>query len=604
MKSLVIVESPSKAKKIQEFLGKDYIVLATQGHIVDLGKGRKHGIGVDVDNKFSPKYVLMEDKHKIMDSLIGAAESSDQILIASDPDREGEAIAWHVANRLDGCKKPFKRVEFNEITKKGIQKGISKPRDIDQNLFHAQEARRILDRIVGFMVSPFLMTTFGPKLSAGRVQSVVTKMIIDREAEIQEFKPEEYWNIKANLKKKSSSESFWAKYDVRVTDKSDAHKLSGDLLDSNCFYEVISVESNLEKKKQPPPMITSELQRVMSRSFGFSPERTMKAAQSLYENGYVTYIRTDSVRIEDDALKDVRSWLVSSGHTVPKSPVIHKSKSDAQDAHECIRPTDLLLGTDNSELLGDEKKVYEIIWKYFVASQMEPAVYDTLKVTIKHSKNKSYVLKATGRALKTNGFLDVMGVSGEEKIDIPALSKGDVLELASDNSIVCERKLTQPPQRFSADTLIKAMEQKNIGRPATYAEVISKIAARNYVEIDGKYFKPTELGKKINASLERFFSFMNYNYTMDMEQKLDEVALGKLNHTQMLYDFFSSFKGELVLAYKDNGAQICELCKSPMTEKFSKSKNVRFLGCSAFPKCKSIVLLDNANSEASVQNIS
>ena len=596
MKHLVIVESPAKAKKISEFLGKNYKVMATQGHITDLAKGGKHGIGVDISNGFAPRYSILPDRVKIIDNLIEAAGYADQILIASDPDREGEAIAWHVASRLEGCEKPFKRVEFNEITKKGVQKGIDNPRDIDENLFRAQEARRILDRIVGFMVSPFLMFTFGPKLSAGRVQSVVTKMIIDREDEIKAFKPEEYWSIKANISKNGDSSPFLAKYDIRVSNEQDANAVQSDLSDSNEFYEVISVERSQEKKKQPPPMVTSELQRVMSRSFGFSADRTMKAAQFLYENGYVTYIRTDSVRIEEDALKDLRSWLSSSGHSVPKSPIIHKSKGSAQEAHECIRPTDISLGPDNPEMGGDEKMVYQVIWKYFVASQMEPAIYNTLKVTLRHSSNPNHYLKAAGKALESMGFLHVMGVNDENKIDIPNLSEGEKLFISA-GGVTIERKFTQPPPRFSTDTLIKAMEQRNIGRPATYAEILSKIASRHYVEIDGKSFKPTELGYKINSCLESFFSFMDYNYTMDMEKKLDDIAAGSVNHTKMLKDFFSSFQSELKRACSSSHIAICPDCNGPMYERMSKSGQ-RFLGCSAFPRCKKVISSPNSNQSS------
>ncbi len=593
MKTLVIVESPAKGKKIEDYLGKGFKVIATKGHIADLAKGGKHGLGVDLENGFTPRYVLMEDKYELMNTIIAEAEKADRIWVASDPDREGEAIAWHVASRLQGCKKEIKRVEFHEITKAGIALGAKNPREINQNLFHSQEARRILDRIVGFMASPYLMNFFGPKLSAGRVQSVITKMIVDREREIEEFKPEEYWNIKACLTK-DGKESFWTKYDPKVSNQKRAlevkAQLEGPKLDA--VYVVSQIQAEPESKKANPPMITSQLQRVMAKSFGFAADQTMRAAQSLYENGYVTYIRTDSVRAEPDAVKAVREWLKENKFEVPKSPATFKTKGAAQDAHECIRPTNLNIGPKNTELSGDEAKVYEIIWKYFVASQMAPAVYDTMKVAIHLKGDKDAVMKISGKALKKKGFLEIMGVTDDSKIEIPNLSKGDELTLFGKIPVTLEKKQTQPPARFSIDTMISEMEKKNIGRPATYSETLSKITARAYVEMEGKTFRPTDLGRTVTDALSKFFSFMSYDYTAEMEEKLDAVEHGKENYVQMLQKFYDPFKIELSKAYVSNGSTLCDNCKSAMVIRTTKDGN-KFLGCSAYPRCKTTKQIDN-----------
>lgn len=592
-KHLIIVESPAKAKKIANFLGSDYTVMATQGHIADLAKGGLHGIGVDVTNNFKPKYTLMDDKVKIVDGLIGASENSDEILIASDPDREGEAIAWHIFQRIGCSDKSVSRVEFHEITKKGVENGLSKKREINLDLFKSQETRRILDRIVGFMTSPFLINVFDQRLSAGRVQSVVTKMIIDRENEIKSFTPSQYWVVKLNLQT-NLNDIISVKYDGKIDSESDALAIKKDVLKDNSYFTVSDIDFSDEIKRQPPPMITAELQRVMSKSFGFSADRTMKAAQSLYENGYVTYIRTDSHRVDDDALKDLISWLRANGHEVPKSPVKHKTKKSSQDAHECIRPTDITLGPDNPELIGDEKKVYDIIWKYFVASQMSPAIFSSVKITVKNSINKNLVFKSSGKTLKSKGFLSIIGNYNIDNTELPNIAKGDRLNLASDSGFICEKKFTQPPTRFSTDTLIKSMEQNNIGRPATYSEILSKITSRKYVELDGKFFKPTDLGNKVTECLDNFFSFMNYDYTVMMEHALDEIASGKLSRDTMLNDFFTSFSSELKRAYQSSGKIICEDCGGFMLKKKSKSEKY-FMGCSNFPRCRKIIQIDDVS---------
>lgn len=583
-KTLIIVESPAKGKKIQSYLGKDYIVLSSKGHITELAKGGRFGIGVDIANNFKPHYVLMDDKVATLNQLINAAKTVDQIYIASDPDREGEAIAWHLAQRLDGVDKPIKRMTFGEITKKEIIKAVNNVREIDMNLFHAQEARRILDRIVGFTASPFLMNFFGPKLSAGRVQSVVTKMVIDREREIETFVPEDFWTIQVSLSK-DNKDGFLTKYSQRIIDADVATEMKKRL--SSEEYIVSEVCADEEKRGPVSPLVTATLQRTMSRLHGFASDRTMKAAQSLYELGYCSYIRTDSVRVSDEALKEVRDWLTENKFDIPKKPNVYKNKDAVQDAHECIRPSDLSLPPDNTEIVSmDEKLVYGEIWKHFVASQMIPAVYNTLRVTAHVKGDKRAEVKASGKALKSKGYLEILGFNDDSKIEIPNLQEGDVVCLFGKNPVKMEKKQTQPPPRYSEDKLIKELEAKNIGRPATYADLLGKICTRNYVEKKGNVFHATDLGKKITDVLSEYFTFMGYDYTANMEQLLDEISQGKVNHIDMLKKFYPEFKSELDRAYLNHGGTLCDKCNSPMALRSAKISGEKFLACSAYPKCK------------------
>jgi DNA topoisomerase-1 len=585
MKTLIIVESPTKADKIQKFLDDNYIVLSSKGHITDLIKGGNHGIGIDIDNNFKPKYVLLPDKVSILDKIMNIAKECDQILIASDPDREGEAIAWHLKNRLYDLGKPIKRFTFNEITEKAVTQSLNNLRDIDLNLFHSQEARRILDRIVGFSVSSFLMSIYGPKLSAGRVQSVVVRMIIDREMEIDSFKPEEFWTIKVNLTKDGNI-SFVTKYDGKILDKNTADTIASSL--SNKDYIVSDILSDENKKFAPPPLITATLQQTMSKIYGITADRTMRAAQSLYENGYCTYIRTDSVRTEDDALKNLREWLKENKYDVSEKINVFKNKDLSQDAHECIRPTDLNVRPDTYELANpDEKKVYEAIWKHFVASQMKPAVFNTLKIVAHVKDNPKLKVKASGKSLKELGYLKVLDYNiYSSKIDIPNLSVGDNLKLFGNKPIKSERKFTQPPSRFSEADLIEELKKRSIGRPATYADILSKITSRNYVIKHGNVYRPTDLGKKIVKTLIDFFTFMDYNYTADLEKQLDHIAENKMKHIDMLSSFYQQFKSQLYNAYINFGSEICKKCNSPMLIKESKNKQ-KFWGCINYPKCNS-----------------
>jgi DNA topoisomerase I len=587
MKTLVIVESPAKAHKIQEYLGKDYVVMASKGHITDLAKGGRHGLGVDVDRDFTPRYVLMEDKVSTLNELMAAATKVDRILVASDPDREGEAIAWHLATRLEEMGKPIKRMVFNKIKKDALLKALKEIRDIDMDLFHSQEARRILDRLVGFTASPFLMNFFGPKLSAGRVQSVVTRMVIDREREIEAFVPEEFWTIQVNLSKDGKT-GFATKYSGRPTDQA-SHNVARAKFDvKDAEFQVVEVLADEEKKSPPAPLVTSTLQQIMSKEHGFGADRTMKAAQTLYESGYVTYIRTDSVRVDESSVEELRDWLKTNKHETPAKANAFKNRDAAQDAHECIHPTDLTLlpGQNYAIIDPDEKLVYETIWNYFVASQMMPAVYNTLKVTAHVKGDPTAEVKASGKALKSQGFLQILGVSDDSKIDIPELHKGDVLKHFGKIPVRSEKKATQPPPRYSEDKLIKELVNKNIGRPATYAELLSKITARNYVEKKGNVYHATDLGKQVTDELIKFFTFMDYNYTAKLEQQLDEIESGKVNHIDMLKKFYPEYKKQLNTAYTQHGAMLCDQCGSPMAVRTAKTDGSTFYACTAFPKCR------------------
>lgn len=586
-KTLIIVESPAKAHKIQEYLGENYIVMASKGHITDLAKGGKHGLGVDVDRDFKPHYVLSDDKVDVLNELMNAAAKVDRILVASDPDREGEAIAWHLAQRLEDMGKPIKRMVFNKIKKETLLKALKEIRDIDMDLFHSQEVRRILDRLVGFTASPFLMNFFGPKLSAGRVQSVVTRMIIDREREIEAFVPEEFWTIQVNLSKDGKT-GFTTKYSGRPVDQTAATVAHDKLAAKGAEFVVTEVIADEEKKTPPAPLVTSTLQQVMSKEHGFGADRTMKAAQSLYESGYVSYIRTDSVRVDESSVEELRDWLKTNKHEIPTKANTYKNRDTAQDAHECIHPTDLtLLPEQNFAIINpDEKIIYETIWNYFVASQMMPAAYNTLKVTAHVKGDPTAEVKASGKALKSKGFFHILAVADDSKIDIPELHKGDILKHFGKIPVRSEKKQTQPTPRYSEDKLIKELVNRNIGRPATYAELLSKITIRNYVEKKGNVYHATDLGKQITDELVQFFTFMNYDYTAVLEKQLDEIESGKINHIDMLKKFYPEYKRQLSAAYTQHGAMLCDQCGSPMMLRTAKMDGSTFFACTAFPRCR------------------
>jgi len=590
-KTLIIVESPTKAKKIESFLSDNFIVMSCKGHITELAKGGKHGLGVDIDNKFKPKYVISDDKIEVVNQLLKVGKSCNFIMLAPDLDREGTAIAWHLSQRLADLDKPMKRIEFNEIKKNKILEAINNPKDIDMNVVASQEARRILDRIVGFMASPFLMNFFGQNLSAGRVQSVLARMIIDREAEIDAFIPETFYTIQVNLSK-DGKQGFTTKYSGKLSEQKPAEDMKNKL-SAAPEYIVTEVLAAEEKVFPQAPLVTSTLQRLMSKTHGIAADATMKAAQALYEMGHCTYIRTDSVRVGDEALSEVRDWIKANNYALPKKAHVYKNKNDSQDAHECIRPSNIsVLPTDGIIVDPIEKLVYEMIWKYFIASQMMPAVYNTLKITAHVKGDPKAEVKTSGKALKTLGYLEILGTTDNSQIDIPNLVKGDILNLFGKTPVKLEKKQTQPPPRFSEDKLIKELESKNIGRPATYADLLSKITARNYVEKKGNVYHPTDLGKKITKVLTEYFTFMDYNYTSKMELLLDEIESGKVDHVEMLSKFYSEFKKELDKAYLNQGGELCEKCGAPMATRINKKKGEKFLGCSKYPSCKNVKSLN------------
>ena len=566
--TLLIVESPGKLKTLSKILGDDYIVRASFGHIMELAPNGKNKFGIDIENGFKLKYGLIPEKKDKVKAIIDSTYNVKEILVASDPDREGEAISFHLKDCLESAGVPIKRVVFNEITKAAVLKAIANPINFNSNLYDAQQARRALDRLVGFMCSPWLIKTIGPNLSAGRVQSVAVRLVIDREDEIKSFQPEEYWNIFATLaKSKSLSEKFDAKFIKKVTNKIDAEKIKSEL-EADDFI-VTSVEAK-EKKRNPfPPLTTSKLQQVASGRYGIPIAGIMAAAQSLYEAGLITYMRTDSVRSSPESITEVRSWLAENKHKVPLKPNSYASKDSAQDAHEAIRPTYIEKTPDEMSLSGDQQKVYRVIWERFVASQMEPALYDTLSILIKTSSG--HELKASGRTLKYAGWLSVatdqVSVKSEDEDDIqlPLLKNGDNLNLVSPK-ITLDQKFTQPPPRYGEAILVKELEKRGIGRPSTYASIVETIKNRGYVELKNKVYHGTDVGKQVIDKLTKYFKFLEYDYTANMEQQLDIIAEGKLKYVDMLSTFFDTFQKELKTAYNDlNDASrtdiLCSKCQ-------------------------------------------
>jgi DNA topoisomerase-1 len=574
-KTLVIVESPAKGKTIQKYLGTNYVVVPCFGHCVDLAKGGKFGIGVELNNNLKPIYHLMEEKKSAFDSIVNASEGCDKILIASDPDREGEAIGIHLRDRLQSTGLPIKRVMFHEITKTAILAEIANPREFDTKLFAAQQARRILDRVVGFMVSPVLMNIYPEqKLSAGRVQSVAVRMIVDREKEIKAFKPKEFWNVTATLET-ANKEKFQVKLDEQVGNKADADKVVAELKAGH--FVVKSVVRKPKKEAAPPPLTTLMLQQVMSKKFGFSAEQTMTAAQSCYESGYTTYIRTDSVRMGDDAIKSLRTYIQAVGYTLLPKPNVFEAKATAADSHECIRCTNPTTDPKACMLTGDDHDLYDTVWRYSVASQMEPAVYDTLTVTIECGGHE---LKASGKALSVKGYLEVLGLPKATSIDIPNLTKGDALGQVG---VTSEQKFTQPPARYSESNLIKDLDARQIGRPSTMATILKNIMARNYVVKNGNTYHATDLGVEITDLLRKNFTFLNYDYSAAMESNLDKIASGSADYDTVMIDFYKPFSIELKATVEQNKLASCDKCGGLMVER--TSVHGKFMACSG---CRNI----------------
>lgn len=606
-KSLIIVESPAKAKTIKKYLGEDFNVEASSGHLIDLPTSK---LGVDIDNNFNPEYVVIRGKAKYLDKLKKAAKNADKVYLASDPDREGEAIAWHIANELNIWDKS-RRVLIHEITKSAVKKSIENPTDISQNRFEAQQARRVLDRLVGYQVSPLLWRKVRKGLSAGRVQSVALRLVVEREREIEAFKPREYWSIESELKRTEDeiTDSFVASLAKFEGEKVEISKeeQSNHILDSvkNGDFIVSSVDRKDKKRNALPPFITSTLQQEASRKIRFGTKKTMSIAQKLYEGielgeegpvGLITYMRTDSVRVSNDALVEARSYIKENygDQYLPATPNTFKVKKSAQDAHEAIRPTFANKIPDSiKEFLSDEEyKLYKLIWQRFLASQMNPIIYDQTTLEIEAGKG---TFRATGSIIKFPGFSAVYLEGKEEEEEakekdemrkLPDVSVGDKLDLIN---LEGKQHFTQPPPRFSESSLVKELEEKGIGRPSTYASIISTIQDREYVLREKNRLSPTVLGRTVNDLLiQGFPEIMDVQFTADMEEKLDDVEDGNVNWVELLRGFYDGFADRLDKAQESmKGVETnitCDNCSAPMIIKWGK--NGEFLSCSRYPDCK------------------
>ena len=613
MSKLVIVESPAKAKTIKKYLGSDYEVVASMGHIRDLNPNR---LSVDIKKKFTPKYEIIKGKEKLADELVRLADKSDYVYLATDPDREGEAISWHLAYLLGLDLEDTNRVTFNEITKTGVKNGMDSPRRIDIDLVNAQQARRILDRLVGYKLSPFLSQKIRKGLSAGRVQSVAVRIIVDREEQIRSFKPEEYWSIDAKLIPKGSRKAFSASFygdtdgKIKITSGEQAMAILDSIKDAVPTVE--KVRHGTRKRQPAPPFITSTLQQEASRKLGFQSKRTMKVAQELYEGvdikgmgavGLITYMRTDSLRLSEDALAAAESFIRNKWgekYLPVSGPRRFKSKSNAQDGHEAIRPTsvDLEPSAVRQRLTNDQYKLYKLIWERFIACQMAECIQKTTQADISAG---NYIFKASGYRVDFDGYTVLYVESkdnddSEKESELPALEKGMLLRV---KEMVPNQHFTQPPARYTEASLIKALEEYGIGRPSTYAATISTITSRGYVKRESKTLYPTELGEVTTKLMEeRFPKIVNVKFTAQMESDLDTVEDGKYPWVQLLTDFYGDFNETLKQAKKDmDGIKIeleedktdlvCDKCGKPMVVKYGRFG--KFIACSGYPECKNIV---------------
>ena len=612
MPKLVIVESPAKAKTISKYLGRGYKVTASMGHVRDLPASQ---LGIDVDNGFAPKYITIKGKQKLVKELKAEAKKCDGVLLATDPDREGEAISWHLANILGLDPAAPNRVTFDEITKKGVKEGMAHPRAINIDLFNAQQARRELDRLVGYKLSPFLWRKVRRGLSAGRVQSVAVRLIRDRELEIENFKPDEYWNIDAALYPQSNSKNgFTARLaatadgkKMTVTNKEQADTIVAAL--DGKSYTISKLEKGKRRRQPAPPFITSTLQQDASRAFGFSATRTMRAAQTLYEGmdiaghgtvGLITYMRTDSLRIAAEASAAAKQFIAGrwGDNYVCNTQRKWKSRSAtaAQDAHEAIRPSMPELTPDEVEqsISGDTAKLYRLIWSRFMASQMADCIQDTVSVSITAG---DYLFRASGFRVSFDGFTALYEESTDDKqkkeTALPPLEEGQTLKL---RSLTADQKFTQPPPLYTEATLIHALEENGIGRPSTYAPIITTIVDRGYVEKDQKKLKTTPLGQAVNTvMMEQFPNIVDVKFSADMEKKLDIIEAGKADWVQTIDDFYKGFAKSLEDAEKNMEGkrvkvediptdEICEKCGRPMVIK--SGRYGKFVACSGFPECR------------------
>ena len=611
MPKLVIVESPAKAKTIGKYLGRGYKVTASMGHVRDLPAST---LGIDVENGYTPKYITIKGKKKLVKELKAEAKKCDGVLLATDPDREGEAISWHLANILGLDPAAPNRVTFDEITKKGVKEGMAHPRAIDIDLFNAQQARRELDRLVGYKLSPFLWRKVRKGLSAGRVQSVAVRLIRDRELEIENFKPDEYWNLDALLSAAGDKSEFTARLaatadgkKLTVTNKQQADEILAALDGKD--YTISKIEKGKRRRQPAPPFITSTLQQDASRAFGFSATRTMRAAQTLYEGvdiaghgtvGLITYMRTDSLRIAAEAQTAAKNFIAErwGENYVCKTARKWKSRSAtaAQDAHEAIRPSMPELTPDEVEqsISGDTAKLYRLIWSRFMASQMADCIQDTVSASIMAG---DYLFRASGFRVAFDGFTALYEESTDDakkkETALPPLEEGQKLQL---KKLTADQKFTQPPPLYTEATLIHALEENGIGRPSTYAPIITTIVDRGYVEKDQKKLKTTPLGQAVNTvMMEQFPNIVDVKFSADMEKKLDIVEAGKADWVKTIDEFYQGFAKSLEQAEKNMEGkrikvediptdEICEKCGRPMVIK--SGRYGKFVACSGFPECR------------------
>ncbi len=607
--NLVIVESPAKAKTIGRYLGNGYTVKASMGHVRDLPKSK---IGIDFDHDFEPNYQPIKGKEEVIADLKEAAEASDNIYLATDPDREGEAISWHLKELLEIPNEKTYRVTFNEITKRVVTESIAAPRPIDQNLVDAQQARRLLDRIVGYQLSPLLWRKIRRGLSAGRVQSVATRLVVDREKEIRAFVPQEYWSLDVTLDRIAPlTGQFQAHYHGEGKKKAELaneEQVNAILEDIKTNPFVVTGIRRTEKKRQPaPPFTTSTLQQEASRKLNMTPRRTMSIAQQLYEGidiagegavGLITYMRTDSLRLSDDALEAAKTYIVNhyGPEFYPETTRTFKTKAGAQDAHEAIRPTDVNLNPDavRKSLTPEQYKLYKLIWSRFIACQMANARYDSVSIDVTAA---THLFRATHSSLKFAGFTTVYVETkdeGEAAVGspLPDLSEGETVQLANSDK---QQHFTQPPGRYTEATLIKTLEEKGIGRPSTYAPTVSIILSREYVVKEGRTLRPTPLGEVVTGLMEdKFHDVVDPTFTARMEENLDEVEEGKKYWKDLLRQFYSGFKAELDQAEKDLDGErikvpdelsdeVCDVCGKQMVIKSGRFG--RFLACPGYPEC-------------------
>ena len=602
---LIIVESPAKANTIKKFLGGNTKVVASMGHVRDLPKSK---LGINIENNFEPEYINIRGKGDLIKELKKYAKSAKKVYLATDPDREGEAIAWHLSYILDVDKDKITRVTFNEITKSAVQKAIKEPRDIDVNLVDAQQARRVLDRIVGYKISPILWKKVRRGLSAGRVQSVAVKLIVDREEEIEKFIPEEYWNIYVKLLDEKSKKVFEAKFFGKDKKKQEIHSQEevDEILSNikNAKYIVEEVKKGQKKRTPAPPFTTSTMQQEASRKLGFTLKKTMSVAQGLYEGvkipekgtvGLITYMRTDSTRISEEARATAKQHILEKYGEEYYENRYYKTNKEAQDAHEGIRPTYADLEPDNikESLTKDQYKLYKLIYNRFMASQMAPAVYDTMSVIIDANK---YTFKANGQNLKFKGFMTlyVEGTDDKQEEEEGIIPELEVNQEVKEQSINPKQSFTEPPARYTEASLVKALEEKGIGRPSTYSPTITTILERRYIEKEQKQLIPTELGKVVNKLLtENFTDIINVEFTAKVENQFDNIAEGKENWREMIGEFYTPFEKSLEKVEKElEHVEIeeevsdvkCDKCGRMMVYKYGRFG--KFLACPGYPECK------------------